>query len=105
MQTSMQTMNMEIHGLSSGPAARGVRSALECIRGVTQVRIMPNERHVTVTYDAFKVSPQQFKTAVRVMGCEVERMAMPTPYASAMEKVTHAEASAGPINRSSDQRG
>jgi copper chaperone CopZ len=82
MQTSMQTMNMEIRGLGSVPAARGVRSALECIRGVAQVRIVPNERYVTVTYDAFRVSPQQFKTAVRVMGCEVEGMAIPTPHAA-----------------------
>ena len=78
MQTSMQTMNMEICGLGSEPAARGVRSALECIRSVAQVRIVSNERYVTVTYDAFRVSPQQFKTAVCVMGCEVERLVVET---------------------------
>ena len=75
MQTSMQTVDMQISGLGSGSASRGVRSALECIRGVAQVRIVPNERYVSVTYDAFRVRPRQLETAVRVMGCEVERMA------------------------------
>ena len=74
MQTSMQTVDMEINGLESGLASRGVRSALECIRGVAQVRMVPNERHVTVTYDAFRVRLRQFETAVRVMGCELDRV-------------------------------
>ena len=75
MQTRMQTVDMEISGLGSGLASRGVRSALECIRGVAQVRMVANERYVSVTYDAFRVRPRQFETAVRVMGCEVERLA------------------------------
>ena len=104
MQTSMQTVSMEIRGLGSEPAVRGVRSALECIRGVAQVRIVPNERYVTVTYDAFRVSPQQFKTAVRVMGCEVARLAIPAPHA-ATDKIPVTEACAEAIIRSSDQRG
>ena len=104
MQTSMQTVNMEIRGLGSEPAARGVRSALECIRGVAQVRIVP-ERHVTVTYDAFRASPQQFKTAVRVMGCEVACLTIPTPHAPAERKIPDAAACAGAIIRSSDRRG
>jgi hypothetical protein len=74
MQTRMQTVEMQIRGLSSGPVSAGVRSALECIRGVEQVRMVPNEQYVTATYDAFMVRPRQFETAVRVMGCEVERL-------------------------------
>lgn len=97
LQTSMQTVDMKIRGLDSAPAERGVRSALECIRGVAQVRIMPNERQVSVTYDSFRVSPRQFKTAVRLMGCEVAHMAIPTPDAPVAEKVASAEAVARPI--------
>ncbi|HWH46464.1 MAG TPA: hypothetical protein VN664_01595 [Burkholderiales bacterium] len=97
MQTSMQTVDMEIRGLDSAPAERGVRSALECIRGVAQVRIVPNERRVSVTYDAFRVSPRQFKTAIRVMGCEVAHMPIASPDAPAVEEVAYAEALAGPI--------
>ena len=74
MQTRMQTVEMQISGLSSGPVSSGVRSALESIRGVEQVMMAPNEPYVTVTYDAFMVRPRQFETAVRVMGCEVERL-------------------------------
>jgi hypothetical protein len=51
-----------------------------------------------VTYDAFRVSPQQFKTAVRVMGCEVEGMVISTADAPVVEKVAHAEAFATPSN-------
>ena len=74
MQTRMQVIEMQISGLSSGPVSTGVRSALECIRGVEQVRMLPNEPYVTVIYDAQMVRPRQFETAVRVMGCEVERL-------------------------------
>ena len=97
MQTSMQTVDMEISRLGSGLASRGVRSALECIRGVAQVRMVPNERYVTVTYDAFRVRPRQFETAVRVMGCEVARLA------PAVNRAPDAEAAAGP-NPSGDQK-
>jgi cation transport ATPase len=74
MQSRMQTVEMQISGLSSGPVSSGVRSALECIHGVEQVRILPNEPYVTVTYDALMVRLGQFETAVRVMGCKVERL-------------------------------
>ena len=100
MQTLMQTADMEISGLGSGPASRGVRSALNCIHGVAQVSMVPNGRYVTVTYNAFRVSPHQFETAVSVMGCEVERLIVRTLHAPAADKVPDAEASVGPINRS-----
>ena len=108
MQTSMQTAGMEIRGLGSEAAARGVRSALGCIRGVAQVRIVPNERYATVTYDAFRVSPQQFKTAVRVMGCEVAHLAILPPHAPAaakIDKIPDAADCTEAIIRSSDRRG
>lgn len=74
MQASMQTVELEIGGMDSDRACRGVRSALNCIRGVARIAMEPHTRGVTVTYDAFKVAPRQFETAVRVMGCEVEHM-------------------------------
>ena len=104
MQTLMQTMNMEIRGLGSERTVRGVRSALDSIRGVAQVRIVPNERFVTVTYDALRVSPEQFKTAVRVMGCEVALLTAPTLQAPAEHKMPAPLACAAAIVRSSDQR-
>lgn len=99
MLTSMQTADLEVSGLGSRPASRGVRSALKCIRGVAQVRMVPNRRGVTVTYDAFRVSPHQFETAVSVMGCEVERLAVRTPPAPAVDAVPDDKACVGQINR------
>jgi len=100
MLTSMHTADLEVSGLGSGPVSRGVRSALKCIRGVAQVRMVRNKRHVMVTYDAFRVSPRQFETAVSVMGCEVEQVAVRTLQAPAGDEVPDAEACAGPVNRS-----
>lgn len=79
VQMSIQSADLEIRGLAPGPASRGVCSALECIRGVQQVDSEPEARHVTVIFDAYRVSPLQFETAVRVMGCDVERMVIHTP--------------------------
>lgn len=76
MHSSMQTADMEVMGLGSEPARRGVRSALNCIRGVAHVGLEPDSRRVTVIYDAFRASPRQFETAVRVMGCEVGHIAV-----------------------------
>ncbi len=78
MQTRMQTVQIEVNGLGASGTVRGVRSALECIRGVERVGIVPDDPWVTVTYDAHRVRPAQFETAIRVMGCEVERIALPT---------------------------
>ncbi len=76
----MQMADLEVGGLDRSRASSGVRSALECIRGVARVTVLPDEHRVSVTYDAFRVSPDQFETAVRVMGCGVERMVlMPLP--------------------------
>ena len=77
----MQMADLEVGGLDRGLASNGVRSALECIRGVARVTVLPDKHHVSVTYDAFRVSPDQFETAVRVMGCGVASMAlMPLPH-------------------------
>jgi hypothetical protein len=74
MQTMMRTADLELKGLEGERTARGVRSALKCIRGVAQVSLAPEQCHARVTYDAFKVLPHQFATAVSVMGCEIERL-------------------------------
>lgn len=100
MQTSMQTADLEISGVDATPASRGVCSALECIHGVTLVRMDPNKRDVTVTYDAFKVAPRQFLTAVRVMGCEVERLSVRTTDVPVANNVTDPAVTGGPIHRS-----
>lgn len=80
MQTRMQSIQIQINGLGVKGTVRGVRSALECIRGVERVVMAPNDDRITVTYDAHSVRPAQLQTAVRVMGCEVGHMAAPKPH-------------------------
>ena len=77
MQTRMQSIQIQVDGLGVKGTVRGVRSALECIRGVERVAMTPNDDRITVTYDAYSVHPVQLQTAVRVMGCEVAHMAPP----------------------------
>ena len=80
MQTRMQTVRMQVSGLGVSGTVRGVRSALDCIRGVEDIAIAVNEPYITVTYDAYTVRPAQLETAVRVMGCEVAHIATPRPH-------------------------
>ena len=96
----MQVVQMQISGLDSGAASTGVRSALECIHGVEEVRMVPNEPYVTVIYDAYSVRPSQFETAVRVMGCEVERLSTRDFRASAGDGAQDTER--GAANRSTE---
>ena len=74
VHASMQTAELEIAGMASASAKRGVLSALNCIRGVVQVAPRSNTSCVAVTYDANRVCPRQFRTAVFAMGCEVRNM-------------------------------
>ena len=96
----MQTADLEISGLESGQALRGVRSALNCIHGVTQVSMLPDESRVSVTYDALRVFPQQFATAVRVMGCEIEHLVVRPGIALAGPNIRYTESAAVPADRS-----
>jgi hypothetical protein len=100
IRTSMQMADMEINGLGCGSASRGVCSALNCIHGVARVRMLPDQPCVTVIYDAYRVSPQQFETAVRVMGCEVEHLIVRSAEAPGENQVTPAEACLLPVIRS-----
>ena len=47
--------------------------------------------NVSVTYDAFRVFPQQFETAVCVMGCEIERLVVRPGLALAGANIQYTE--------------
>ena len=79
MQTLLQIVDLEITGPASDPPPRGVCSALACIRGVQRVVAASDGPHVMVTFDALKVSTLQFGTAVRAMGCDIERLTTQAP--------------------------
>ena len=70
----MQTAHLTINGMHIDASARSVQSALRVIRGVSDVSVNITEREATIRYDPHKVLPRQFETAVRVVGCEVERL-------------------------------
>ena len=97
----MQTVDRKVGGLDSGMASIGVRSALECIRSVAEVRMVRNECCVSAIYDAYRVHPRQFETAVRVMGCEVERLDLRS---AGVNRLPENEAVEGPVKRSGHEK-
>jgi hypothetical protein len=62
--------------------------------------MVPNQRHVTVIYDAFRVSPRQFETAVSVMGCVIEHLVVRAADAPAADNIPDAGAPAWLSDRS-----
>ncbi len=74
----MQTVHLTINGMSLDASMRSVQSALSIIRGVSDVSVSIAQKEATIRYDPHKVVPRQFETAVRVVGCEVERLVVDT---------------------------
>ena len=95
MQNYTKIADVQIAGLELDSVSRGVRSALNCIRGVGVVSMQPEQRLVRVTYDACKVSPCQIERAVRVMGGEVERLVVRNSKSSAVERLAHLSIGSG----------
>lgn len=75
----MQTVHLTINGMNFDASMRSVQSALSIIRGVFDVSVSIAGKEATIRYDPQKVLPRQFETAVRVVGCEVERLVVDTP--------------------------
>jgi copper chaperone CopZ len=76
---AMQTAHLTINGMHFDASMRSVQSALSIIRGVSDVSVSIADKEATIRYDPHKVLPRQFETAVRVVGCEVERLVVETP--------------------------
>lgn len=74
----MQRAHLKILGMNVDASTRSVESALSVIRGVADVRVSLADHEATVCFDPDKVFPRQFETAVRVVGCEVERIVVDT---------------------------
>jgi copper chaperone CopZ len=73
-ESPMETAHLRIKGMHFDASVRSVQSALSIIRGVADVSVSIAEKEATIRYDPHKVLPRQFETAVRVVGCEVERL-------------------------------
>ena len=72
----MITANLEINGMTSPTSANGVRSALSAIRGVAGVEVSLESGQAKVCFDPHKAIPEQFKKAVWIMGCKVEKISV-----------------------------
>lgn len=68
----MDTITIQIIGMAGNGCTAKVRSALTAIRGVGSVEVSREAGVATVRYDPERVRPEQFKTAVRVMGFEAK---------------------------------
>jgi len=75
----IQTAHLRINGRNFDASMRSVQSALSIIRGASDVSVSVAEKEATIRYDPHKVLLRQFETAVRVVGCEVERLVVETP--------------------------
>ena len=80
----MQTAHLTINGMNFDASKRSVQSALSIIRGVSDVSVSIADKEATIRYDPHKVFLRQFETAVRVVGCEVERLVVETPERSSL---------------------
>jgi copper chaperone len=57
--------------MTCGGCVNSVKRVVGAIDGVTQVDVVLDTGKVSVSYDAGKAQPEQFKTAVRDAGYEV----------------------------------
>lgn len=76
-----KAMTLGVDGIDSPFKARSARSALMAIPGVRAVEIQPQT--IIVRFDADRVIPAQFRTALSVMGFQLRTAA----FASALEPV------------------
>jgi len=75
-ENTMRTAILKISRMTAPCSVNGVRSALSVIRGVADVEVSLESGQANVRFDPHKVIPEQFKRAVWVMGCEVERVTL-----------------------------
>lgn len=72
-----ETAWLVIEGMASDARTASVRSALMLIGGVVDVSISRNDGVAVVRYDPGMIRPEQFRAAVRAVGCLVDLIALP----------------------------
>ncbi len=72
-----ETAWLVIEGMNSDARAASVQSALMLIGGVVNVSISRNDGVAVVRFDAGMIRPEQFRAAVRAVGCLVDLIALP----------------------------
>lgn len=67
----METIILDVKGLSCGGCVSSVKRVVGPIAGVTNVDVALANGKVTVDYDATQAQPDQFRAAIRDAGYEV----------------------------------
>ncbi len=67
----METIQLNIDGMTCGSCVNSVTKVLEAVPGVNQVAVSLEHKRATVTHDPDKAGLAQFKTAVEDAGYDV----------------------------------
>jgi copper chaperone len=68
---SMETLILNIKGMTCGGCANSVTGVLQKISGVTRAAVSLQQNNVTITYDPAQANPAQFKAAIEEAGFDV----------------------------------
>ncbi len=67
----METITLNIKGMTCMGCVRSVKNVLEPVSGVTSVDVSLEAGQATITFDPSKTNIAQFKTAIQDAGYEV----------------------------------
>lgn len=67
----METVTLNVKGMSCQGCVRSVKNVIEPIAGVQSVDVSLEKAQATVTFDAARANPGQFKAAIEEAGYEV----------------------------------
>jgi copper chaperone CopZ len=71
MSMAVETLNLQVHGMTCANCARSVERRLASTPGVTKALVELQGERAYVEYDADLVKPEVLKNAVRDLGYEV----------------------------------
>lgn len=67
----METLSLNIKGMTCGGCVKSVTSVLKNIAGVASVEVSLEQNLATVSYDPAQAKPAQFKSAIEDAGFDV----------------------------------
>lgn len=67
----METLTLNIKGMTCGGCVKSVTSVLKNIKGVSGVEVSLEQNRATISYDPVQVKPAQFKSAIEDAGYDV----------------------------------
>ena len=67
----METLSLNIKGMTCGGCVKSVTGVLEKISGVSSVEVSLEQNRANISYDPAKAKPAQFKSAIEDAGFDV----------------------------------